>query len=269
MQSYQQNNFSPMGQGQPTSGKDAKKKNFMNDVVGLQPMAPPESVAPGIPQPMMGGAMSAAVPQSVDRSNMAPAVPSNQPVSRPMQASQAPALPPQTAGVPGSYMNRIVGNYQPTQNMQGFDFSREQNIGKSAKDAFAYFAQQAAAAGKPAPLQDASPEAKANYGNWFNQNIRQQMQNEGHNITDVQGDKFRFNNWQGDYWVDFGGNAGAQNGALTWQAENANGPSGPPRTAPANDIYAQAQAAMMAPPEAPSSLESILQALMSQNEELI
>lgn len=95
---------------------------------------------------------------------------------------------------------------------EGFDFNRPQDTKKSAKDSFAAHAKTAG----PAPLED-----KAALGAWFNDKVRPGMQAEGHNVTAVDGDKFRFNNWQGDFWVDFGRGAGAPGGALAWQAEGA------------------------------------------------
>ena len=110
----------------------------------------------------------------------------------------------------------VFRGFTPKHAMEGFDFAREQNTGKSAKDAFAYLANQA----PPPPLHD-----KAALGAWFTQYIKPGMDALGHNVTDVQGDKFRFKNWQGDYWVDYGRGAGAQGGALAWQADDANAPT--------------------------------------------
>jgi hypothetical protein len=98
---------------------------------------------------------------------------------------------------------------------EGFNTAREQNPQRSAKDSFYAHSQ-----GVAAPIDD-----KGKLGDWFNQNVRAGMEADGHRITDVQGDKFRFNNWQGDYWVDFGRGAGAPGGALAWQAEDANAPT--------------------------------------------
>ncbi len=98
---------------------------------------------------------------------------------------------------------------------EGFNTERDQDPRKSAKDSFYAHSQRVAA-----PTQD-----KGQLGDWFNQNVRAGMEADGHRVTDVQGDKFRFNNWQGDYWVDFGRGAGAPGGALAWQAEDANAPT--------------------------------------------
>ena len=110
----------------------------------------------------------------------------------------------------------VSRGFTPKYAMEGFDFAREQNTGKSAKDAFASLSNQA----PPPPLQD-----KAALGAWFNQYIKPGMDALGHKVSDVQGDKFRFKNWQGDYWVDYGRGAGAQGGALAWQADDANAPT--------------------------------------------
>lgn len=99
---------------------------------------------------------------------------------------------------------------------EGFDFSREQNVQKSAKDAFADLAKKAG----PAPLND-----KSALGSWFTEKIAPGMNALGHQVQSVDGDKFRFKNWQGDYNVDFGRGAGADGGALAWQAEDANAPA--------------------------------------------
>ena len=110
----------------------------------------------------------------------------------------------------------VFRGFTPKHAMEGFDFAREQNTGKSAKDAFAFLSNQA----PPPPLHD-----KAALGAWFNQHIKPGMDALGHKVSDVQGDKFRFKNWQGDYWVDYGRGAGAQGGALAWQADDANAPT--------------------------------------------
>jgi hypothetical protein len=98
---------------------------------------------------------------------------------------------------------------------EGFDFARPQDTKKSAKDSFAHHSKLAGRA----PTED-----KAALGAWFQEKVRPGMQADGHNVTDAQGDKFRFNNWQGDFWTDFGRGAGAPGGALAWQAEDANQP---------------------------------------------
>jgi hypothetical protein len=112
--------------------------------------------------------------------------------------------------------------------MEGFDFSREQNTGKSAKDAFAYLANQA----PPPPLNN-----KDALGKWFEQYIKPGMNELGHTINSSGGDGFNFSNWQGTFDVDFGRGAGAEGGALAWQvndptAKLSNGPYKPQPTGP-------------------------------------
>ena len=144
-------------------------------------------------------------------------------------------------GAPGfmddQYLPSTVDPFQgftPTHAMEGFDYGRLQDPNKSAKDAFAYFSNQA----PPPPLGD-----KNALNVWFSTYIRPGMQKLGHNVTDVQGDKFRFNNWQGDFWVDYGRGAGAPGGALAWQADYAQG-------GPANQAYSHTQRAIMGTPSA-------------------
>jgi hypothetical protein len=50
------------------------------------------------------------------------------------------------------------------------------------------------------------------------------MNADGHGVSSVDGDKLRFKNWQGEFDVDFGRGAGADGGALAWQAEDVNAP---------------------------------------------
>jgi hypothetical protein len=129
-----------------------------------------------------------------------------------------------------SHVDPFTG-FTPKHAMDGFDFARLQDPNKSAKDAFAWLAQQA-----PPPPTD----NKDALGVWFNTYIKPGMQKLGHNVTDVQGDKFRFNNWQGDFWVDYGRGAGAPGGALAWQADYASG-------GPSNQAYKQTQQAILTP----------------------
>jgi len=98
---------------------------------------------------------------------------------------------------------------------EGFDFARPQNVQKSAKDAFADLAKKAG----PAPLND-----KAALGQWFSQKIQPGMDALGHKVSSVDGDKFRYANHEGTYDVDYGRGAGADGGALAWQATDANAP---------------------------------------------
>ena len=100
---------------------------------------------------------------------------------------------------------------------EGFDFTRPQDIKKSAKDSFAHHSKLAG----PAPIHD-----KAALGQWAQQHVVPGMNADGHGVSSVTGDKLRFKNWQGEYDVDFGRGAGADGGALAWQAEDVNAPQG-------------------------------------------
>jgi hypothetical protein len=94
---------------------------------------------------------------------------------------------------------------------EGFDFGRPQNLEKSAKDAFAHYAM----------ASGTMPRTKVEAEQWFNQHIRQQMESLGHRIEWVQGDKFKFSNWQGSFVVDFVRAADGPNPLLSWQADRA------------------------------------------------
>lgn len=115
------------------------------------------------------------------------------------------------ATTPGPVTAQTFKGFTPKYAMEGFDFNREQNTGKSAKDAFAYLANQA----PPPPIQD-----KAALGAWFKQYIEPGMNALGHKVTNVEGDKFGFENWQGKFNVDYGRGAGAEGGALAWQVDD-------------------------------------------------
>lgn len=159
------------------------------------------------------------------------------------QGNVPPPRPTPTSG-PGGQTRPPLRSIRPFQGftpkhaMEGFDYGREQDVAKSAKDAFAYLSNQA----PPPPLND-----KNGLAVWFSTYIRPGMQELGHNVTDVDGDKFRFNNWQGDFWVDYGRGAGAPGGALAWQADYAQG-------GPSSQSYNHTQNAIMGVPKAqPSS----------------
>ena len=94
---------------------------------------------------------------------------------------------------------------------EGFNFSREQLVEKSAKDAFAMLA------GKTGSV----PPTKAGAEAWFNANIRSGMEELGHKVDWVKGDKFQFTNWQGSWEVDFVRGADGPNPAFWWGADPA------------------------------------------------
>jgi hypothetical protein len=122
-------------------------------------------------------------------------------------AQQTPSTGiPKTAGTVLTSLG-TGGNLQ----FEGFDFGRAQDIQKSAKDAFAHFAT----------ASGTMPRTKVEAEQWFNQHVRQQMETLGHRIEWVQGDKFKFSNWQGTFVVDFVRAADGSNPVLAWQAENA------------------------------------------------
>jgi hypothetical protein len=95
---------------------------------------------------------------------------------------------------------------------EGFDQQRAQDPNKSAKDSFLDLSRRA----PDAPLND-----KAALGNWFQQYIQGGMNDRGHRVSSVQGDKFTYGNHEGNFTVDFGRGAGAEGGALAWQADPA------------------------------------------------
>lgn len=98
------------------------------------------------------------------------------------------------------------------QTFEGFDFNRAQDVNKSAKDSFAELSKRA----PDAPIQD-----KNALGQWFQQYIQGGMNERGHKVSSVDGDKFTYGNHEGNFTVDYGRGAGAQGGALAWQAEGA------------------------------------------------
>lgn len=138
------------------------------------------------------------------------------------------AQPPQVT-TPATAGPQTFNGFTPKYAMEGFNFNREQNTGKSAKDAFAYLANQA----PPPPLND-----KAALGQWFNTYIAPGMNALGHAVSNVQGDKFHLKNWQGDFDVDYGRGAGADGGALAWQVDDNSAvmPSGAAYVPPARPI---------------------------------
>lgn len=140
--------------------------------------------------------------------------------------------PPDWKPVPSGLGVAPFQGFSPKYAMEGFDTQRTQDVGKSAKDAFAYLSNAA----PPPPIGDKNALAV-----WFTTYIKPGMMELGHNVTDVDGDKFRFNNWQGDFWVDYGRGAGAPNGALAWQADYAQG-------GPASQAYNHTQRSIMGVP---------------------
>jgi len=155
-------------------------------------------------------------------------------------------VPPVVPGAttPVAVQPQIFQGFTPRYAMEGFDFAREQNTGKSAKDAFAFLSNQA----PPPPINN-----KAALGEWFKKNVAPGMDALGHKIISIDGDKFTFENWQGRFTVDFGRGAGAEGGALAWQvddatAQMANGPYVPQRQSAAPVIDPVTGAPAVVPP---------------------
>jgi hypothetical protein len=250
----QQNNYSPMGLGQPAQGKNSKRQTgFMDEIGAEDPIL--ESVSPGIPERTINSTLPGV---SHGYSNNAQVL------------APQPVQPQGPVGIPSTYRSdpkfggQVYSGYTPAQAMEGFNFNREQNTGKSAKDAFAFLSNQAAQKGQLAPLHD-----KQALGGWFEQHIRPGMQQLGHNVSWVDGDKFGYGNHEGNFVVDYGRGAGAQGGALAWQAELPNQGSGLPTSAPANEIYRQAQQALTPMQQNQEELDQLIALMMMQNQEMI
>ena len=92
---------------------------------------------------------------------------------------------------------------------EGFDFNKGADPAKSAKYAFAAAAQKSGS----------MPTSKADAEMWFNTNIKGEMEQLGHKIDWVKGDKFQFTNWQGTFVVDYVRGAASSNPALAWQVD--------------------------------------------------
>lgn len=117
-----------------------------------------------------------------------------------------------------AYLRDTLQNSTPsTVPFEGFNFEREQNPQKSAKDAFA----QAVKNAPPPPGED-----KQALEVWFNQYIRPQMEALGHRINWAKGDKMNFTSPEGTFTVDFLRGAGAPGWAVAWQVEEPGGASG-------------------------------------------
>lgn len=253
----QQNNYSPMGQGQPQQNKDGKKANFMQDVVGYRDTMF-EGVAPGIPAAQMGASLHNT--SQLDKNTKL----------------QQTLANPQTANIPGIQTNNAsntpvgiprgwrgldltpVAQPQSVNPLHGFNLDRAYAAGdpNSVKDTFARWAS-----GIQAPLAGLD---KAGVGNLINQNL-DRAKHMGLNITGVQGDKIQIDAKEhGPMWVDVVESAGGANPAWAWQLEGQ--PTGLPTTAPATNIYNQAQQQLMLQPqETPETeLERMIALLMSQ-----
>lgn len=118
---------------------------------------------------------------------------------------------PEPAPQPTPPLAPPIGN--PNLHFEGFDLARAQDPEKSAKDAFA---QLARAAGT-------MPTTKVDAEQWFDQNIRADMEALGHQVDWVKGDKFQFTNWQGTYVIDFVRGADGANPAFSWIVDSTSG----------------------------------------------
>lgn len=99
----------------------------------------------------------------------------------------------------------------PSLPFEGFNFTREQDPAKSAKDAFAMLVSQA---------PDLPPgEDKAALAAWFQQHIAPGMNALGHTINWVNGDKINYSNWEGTYTIDWLRGAGAPGWGIAWQPQ--------------------------------------------------
>jgi hypothetical protein len=114
------------------------------------------------------------------------------------------------SGTPTGTERPWAGSNMP---YEGFDFTRTQNVEKSAKDAFADFTREAAAQ-EPPPWED-----KAALGDWFQRHIAPRMNALGHQINWVNGDQVNFTNWQGTFTIDWVRGAGAPGAAFAWQTQ--------------------------------------------------
>lgn len=263
----QQNNFSPMGQGQPSQNKNAKHTgNFMDDVVGMNDPVM-EAVAPGIPAAQIGAQMGMKSPTGFNDVAQAPRMQNQQ------NNSTMPIAPPSqgTPGVPAGFQGQGTGwrglDLTPKQNtgvnaFTGFNMDRAMAGGdpKSTKDAFARWAS---GFGQSIQGLDKAP------GGALEQLMRSRLDEAramGLNIQDIRGEKILIDAYENPgqmNWVDTVKNAGA-NGEWAWQ------PEGIPSTSPANNLYSKYQQQLTSQAVAPDQdLEELLMALMSQNQEQI
>lgn len=144
---------------------------------------------------------------------------------------------------------------------EGFDFARPQDQKKSAKDSFAANAKLAGLA----PTND-----KAALGQWFEQKVRPGFEADGHKVTNVTGDKFTYGNQEGNFTVDYGRGAGADGGALAWQAEAADDATrarypGAPQAAPVIGQNPNVSRGMAVMPGQSDLMAQILASLQEQS----
>lgn len=125
------------------------------------------------------------------------------------EASRRRAATPTTSYDPKPYTNFETGG----NDYSAFNTGRQQDPGKSAKDAFAMISNQA----PPPPFG-----SKAQMAQWFNTYVRPGMDSLGHKVSDVSEDGFWYSNHEGSFFVDFGQNSGGAPGSglqrLQWNA---------------------------------------------------
>ncbi len=177
---------------------DEQRKAVIKQLGATSPSVPGQDVSP------------TAAPMPPPTSNTMPVTPG--PSVLPVDPNLAgDALPPKAiTPFPSDFKpgGKFPGS-APKYAMEGFNFDREQDTAKSAKDAFAYLSNQA----PPPPIND-----KNALGQWFEKYIRPGMDALGHKVSSVNGDTFTYGNHEGNFTVDYGRGAGAEGGALAWQA---------------------------------------------------
>ena len=137
-------------------------------------------------------------------------------IQRGIQASEEAAR--RRAATPNtSYSNTPYTNFQTSGNdYSAFNTARQQDPGKSAKDAFAMISNQA----PPPPFGN-----RAQLSQWFNTYIRPGMEALGHHVISANEDGFTYSNGEGTFFIDFAQNAGAAPGSmlqrLQWNASPA------------------------------------------------
>lgn len=156
------------------------------------------ATAPGFPEHDPNAPASSTMPVDAPR--------------RDVVADTAPQASPVRAAGPGPSQGYQGAAPKFHQAMEGFPVDRDYNTNKSAKDAFAVLAN--AEGVPPAPIHDKQALAA-----WVQQYIVPGMEDQGHQISAIDGDKFHLKNWQGDFDVDYGRGAGADGGALAWQVQ--------------------------------------------------
>lgn len=116
------------------------------------------------------------------------------------EASRHRAATPST-----SYDSTPYTGFKGNFDYSAFNTAREQNPGKSAKDAFAMVSNMA----PPAPFSN-----RAALPNWFNSYVRPGFESLGNKVLSVDEDGFVYENHEGTFRVDYVQNAGAPTGSM-------------------------------------------------------